>query len=113
MGDAEEFCRQDPLQGPRSIQEPNTATKLLPSAENKLGERVTAYPIFVNIRELELKTLCGLIIYAALPRHFFTFISVGFVDGFPSLRRPSVTAPKCFKSGREKLIAFHRFTTID
>ena len=50
-----------------------------PSTENEIGKRKIANPGFVNSSESELKTPSVLMIYAALPGHFFTFLSVGII----------------------------------
>ena len=50
-----------------------------PSTENEIGKRTIANLVFVSSSESELKTPSVLMIYAALPSHFFTFLSVGII----------------------------------
>ena len=47
------------------------------SLENEIGRRTIAYSL--SSSEPELKAPFVLIIYAALPRHYFTFLFVRFV----------------------------------
>ena len=67
----------------RSIREPDTTTEILPSTECEIKKRAVAYSLIRHHSgKSRLKTPSVLIVYAALPRHFFAIFSPLFLKGF-------------------------------